>query len=97
MTDKAKKLRKLAFDAVTWANTFDEDDAGYIADHVIDYLIAKLRNDHRVPRRSRFEWELELGDLRNALEHQLHDLAAGYATPFDIADSVLEALGISTE
>jgi hypothetical protein len=93
MNDKAKKLRNLAFDAVMWANTLDERDAGYIADHVIDHLIIRLRNDQRVPKLSRFEWELELGD-RNALERELHELAAGYETPFDIAERVLEALGI---
>jgi hypothetical protein len=58
-----------------FARMFDEANAAMIADRLADHLIVYLQRDPNMPRRTRHEWELTVGDLRRDFAEQLFNLA----------------------
>jgi hypothetical protein len=58
-----------------FVRVFNAGDAAMIADRLADHLIVYLQRDPNMPRRTRHEWELIVGDLRSDFAEQLFNLA----------------------
>ena len=58
--DREKELRDACFEATMWVHVLRREDAAWAIEVVLDQVIATLRRDASIPKRSSEQWALAL-------------------------------------
>jgi hypothetical protein len=90
--DREEQLRWICRDAAWLLRCLNQSDADGITDHFVDGVIAALRADPRMPRRSVHEWWLFFGDLRRKLSDDLANIIDNHVDRDDAVDTIVREL-----
>jgi hypothetical protein len=85
------KIRDAFNSATGWLDCFTEDDAGRVAQELIDRVVKTLRCDRRWVAVSRLELELLLGDVRQQIAEALIKRLEGYGPTDELLNVAAEA------
>ena len=86
------QLMERCFSATMWLDVLGSRDAGAFIDWLIDSIIAALRSDQTIPRRTVLAWELAFADLRRQAEIGMTQLIDGCVDRSDCIEKIVTEL-----
>jgi hypothetical protein len=90
--DPREQVLRVCQTATAWLHVLGACEADAMVDHILNYTIATLRRDQRMPQLPLAAWNLLLADTRARATEKLVELIAGKADLGVAVDCITDAI-----